>query len=1170
MSDSTPQPDFFLHLDLEHQAQSDGDTFIDFAGPQSVGLDTVEGHILDARTTDITGQDLTASDPWTSQSKVEDSSSRENIETPSFAGLLTSQPGMDPSVVHWNDTNTQVYGSLMDMELNKLQPTVESSGYITPNLIFPSEDVHAPSTGATIVTPENDSSEVVSLEPSQSIMAPPISTTTRDSSKSIPAAINTKTTEPSKDVRRSSRSKRQSSLAALSEEYIQNSQAMPLPSPPIPAERMTRSKKVYCYCQKPDDGEVMIQCDNCRQWFHGACVDITDEIANIMELKNEKYFCEPCTEIMKAKSKSRTGGSNTLSSSLSDARDCALPTCLNEARSTSDHCSEECAIKGIELEASQAVSAAGETFTPPTTTPTHKSSTVTKKSIPSKVASAPTSPKPEQDPIRSTALKGFTDSLMVAFDAESEDKQAETEKANQLAATIEKELYVFSATPGQAGCGKDYKPKYRSLIFNLKDKNNAGLRNRVLSGELSPHDLVRLTPDELANPELQNIAEEVRKKSIHDSVLTVELEPFIKKTHKGDVAYFPGLSVSNDPLAVTTADGSKVSNNEAETTDSKMEGEEEDILQTRTPPNKTPVGSPTTDALDKLLARIQTNKRSGEEVLSEALSSEKRAKHEGERGRARKESDGSSYLPREPSPYSPSPSPLPSPEMYSSSPKDSPPPFMLEEIQREVDRKLAAERARQPLPVWQGTLAMQQVAKLAARAIQVGGRTIPGKLSKELTEMLAQGWTDILTRNIVVDGRIPVDTVQKYVGQQLQSPTKEIVIVQFQVDGRPDSESWIKGQDEFKKLFRYFYEKDRNGVIPQKGRQVKDIYLVPVAAKAALPPYFKSLVDNEARLRSAITEHSLFGVIILNKATASHHRHHGHHSPAQSKSSHHHQQRENPRAAAQPYPSQNQRHETKERPTYQPLAHVPLVPEGVVTQPQIQPPPQATQPPPTSTPRPPSLQELQGLVNQLFPTKPADPPQPPVAAPNTAPTPTPAAAAVTAQLSASSLIAGLPAHLTRDLSQTLAQLQQQRQQQQQQPQFHPPYFPGAVGSGAPPLPPIPPHSMPRPPLPPGFPMIPPGFPPHLLPPPPQGRQGPGQPGQPGGPPPQPPMIPPHILAQLSQSGFPRPPLPPIPPPHLQGYNPYGDAPQGQGQGQGQGQRQGQDQGNERARKRVWS
>lgn len=294
MSDATPQPDYFLHLDdLEHQAQPDGDTFIDFTGPQSEG-DTNERHILDASTTHITGQDLPTSDPWT-ETKVEESSSQENTQTPSFAGLLASQPGIDPSVVHWNDANSQVYGSLMDMELNKPESTVELSGYITPNLIFPSEDVHAPSTDTTIATSENDSSEVavgevavgevaveevvveevaveevtveeVTVESSRSIMAPPTSTTTRAASKSIPTAINTKATEPPKDVRRSTRSRRQSSLAAASEEYVQNAQAMPLSSPTTPVERVTRSKKVYCYCQKPDDGEVMIQCDNCRQW----------------------------------------------------------------------------------------------------------------------------------------------------------------------------------------------------------------------------------------------------------------------------------------------------------------------------------------------------------------------------------------------------------------------------------------------------------------------------------------------------------------------------------------------------------------------------------------------------------------------------------------------------------------------------------------------------------------------------------------------------------------------------------------------------------------------------------------------------------------------------------------------------------------------------------------
>jgi hypothetical protein len=35
--------------------------------------------------------------------------------------------------------------------------------------------------------------------------------------------------------------------------------------------------------------------------FHGACVDITEEVAEMMELKNEKFFCEPCDERVQGK-----------------------------------------------------------------------------------------------------------------------------------------------------------------------------------------------------------------------------------------------------------------------------------------------------------------------------------------------------------------------------------------------------------------------------------------------------------------------------------------------------------------------------------------------------------------------------------------------------------------------------------------------------------------------------------------------------------------------------------------------------------------------------------------------------------------------------------------------------------------------------------------------------
>ncbi|KAF9572305.1 glucokinase [Mortierella alpina] len=1199
MADSTAQPDFFLHLDLagaemEPPAPTDGDSFLDFSGAT---------HQQDHPSLESAPQHVPVSEPSASSWQAEEmkatldasgsagESSIMNASTGAFDGLMETQVPLETSNMHWNDSHA-VYGSLMDMELSKLSPPEQVSGCITPDLIFPTNVIqnNVSTTDSKTVEP--------TATPAAATSASSVTLSSQPASEPglvvTSGPVVTATALP-KDVRRSSRTKRHSSLAVQSQEYINSVQAAfaPVSTPYVPAERVTRSKKVYCYCQKPDDGEVMIQCDNCRQWFHGACIDITDEIAQIMELKNEKFFCDPCTDKLKARAKGSHGAKGLKIVALSDARDCALPTCLNEARAASDYCSEECSIKGIELEASQAVK--NYSHAPPAIAiPTAKVlAAASSKKLSSPVQpKSPVSPKPEQDPVRSTALKGLADSLMVAFESKTEHKEVDTEQAGQLAAAIEKELYVFTATPGQAGCGKDYKAKYRSLFFNLKDKNNESLRARVLSGELEPQELVRLTPEELANPELQSIAEEVRKRSIHDSVLTVEEEPFIKKTHKGDVSFVPRMSMlSNSAAAADAESNGSADNDTSKVSDDGESGAGVDQVgdspaskgtedQQQGSNKSTPSGSPTTEALDKLLARIQTNKRSGEEVLNDALASEKRQK----RIENNTESSSSTYLPREPSPYSPSPSPAGSPLLQSTTPLDSPPPFMLEDIKRNLERKKASETSSQALPVWQGTLHMHQVATFPARAVQVGGRTIPGRPSKgPQVEMIASGWADILTRGVSIDGRIPIAAVESYVSQQRQSATKEVVIVQFEVEGQPAS-SFEKRKAEFDKLFRYFHEKKRNGVVPQKGRQVKDMYLVPVSAKEPLPAYFQGLVDNEHRVRGAKPKDALFGVLILNKASSNHHGNHRHssqqqhgHSPSHARASAS-SQRHSSSAISRPYPPPQSRRDSRDSQAggyTPPIAQPPVsssgfsvgTPMGFMASSTAAPPaPQTTAPAapaasaapaaPAAPKKVPTLQELQGLVNQLFP--PSNPP--PVSSPvvTTAALrpvstvgPTAAAAAVSAQLSGASaagLIAGLPADLTMNLSQTMAQVNQHLQQHQQH-QHPPPPLPLSMPLGQPyfgrppPAMPVPPPGMPMlPPPPPGFPPL----QPHLMP-----QQGQGRPPMPPMPP-LPPMPPQQLqafLAQLqqhqqgqqgpqgpqSQHGPPPPPFPPgfrpPPPPH---------------------------------------
>ncbi|CAN6721196.1 unnamed protein product [Malus baccata var. baccata] len=103
----------------------------------------------------------------------------------------------------------------------------------------------------------------------------------------------------------------------------------------------------------------------------------------------------------------------------------------------------------------------------------------------------------------------------------------------ELAFRIEAELFKLFG-----GVNKKYKEKGRSLLFNLKDRNNPDLRERVMSGEIAPEQLCSMTAEELASKELSEWrmakAEELAQMVVlPDS--EVDMRRLVKKTHKGEV-----------------------------------------------------------------------------------------------------------------------------------------------------------------------------------------------------------------------------------------------------------------------------------------------------------------------------------------------------------------------------------------------------------------------------------------------------------------------------------------------------------------------------------------------------------------------------------------------------------------------------------------------------------
>ncbi|KAJ6745515.1 TRANSCRIPTION FACTOR S-II ZINC FINGER DOMAIN-CONTAINING PROTEIN [Salix koriyanagi] len=101
-----------------------------------------------------------------------------------------------------------------------------------------------------------------------------------------------------------------------------------------------------------------------------------------------------------------------------------------------------------------------------------------------------------------------------------------------LASEIEAELCKLFG-----GVNKKYKEKGRSLLFNLKDRSNPELREKVMSGVITPGRLCSMTAEELASKELSEWrmakAEELAQMVVlPDS--DVDIRRLVKKTHKGE------------------------------------------------------------------------------------------------------------------------------------------------------------------------------------------------------------------------------------------------------------------------------------------------------------------------------------------------------------------------------------------------------------------------------------------------------------------------------------------------------------------------------------------------------------------------------------------------------------------------------------------------------------
>ncbi|PFH49649.1 hypothetical protein AMATHDRAFT_147250 [Amanita thiersii Skay4041] len=124
---------------------------------------------------------------------------------------------------------------------------------------------------------------------------------------------------------------------------------------------------------------------------------------------------------------------------------------------------------------------------------------------------------------KSDGVKGTTGDttrdkcMLLIYDALAHDSVSPTELIGTRAQGIEKATYSYFG-----GTTAEYKAKIRSLFVNLRDKNNPGLRETIVSGELPVEKLPTMSSQEMASEERKAADNKIREANFFNSLAAEE------------------------------------------------------------------------------------------------------------------------------------------------------------------------------------------------------------------------------------------------------------------------------------------------------------------------------------------------------------------------------------------------------------------------------------------------------------------------------------------------------------------------------------------------------------------------------------------------------------------------------------------------------------------------
>lgn len=570
---------------------------------------------------------------------------------------------------------------------------------------------------------------------------------------------------------------------------------------------------VYCLCRKGNDGSPMICCSLCGEWYHFKCVGLNQRSAS----KIREYVCESC---------SKQGNKSTEKHKDDDAEyeQEADEEDEEEVNPDEEDDNDEDAEPESASEEEEPAKRSSRTHTRRTTAPT------------TSFTSSPSSASKLKDPVRKHVYSTFLSIFQPLFEAQGQASSSAEKYASDL------EDALFSAL-GHERSLSAYKERFRALSFNLKDRRNTSLHDRITCGRLPAADIVHMSNEALANDEIREATERAKRDALQQSVLREQNEgPARKMTHKGEV----DIERDTEPVPFNPHHSRSAPPPLDEADEEKQGSEEVPVPSSPTfSPSRNASGltealpSPSPPPEPISFSGVWHSHPEGSHMDVEDTIDNEQAKELGIDTHGEADEFIDSFLGDD------KPSGTTSvPESHT--PPGTPPPdsFVVRAAASASAPTVSASTSFAQPVVWDGVITMPEYTSAYVHARQL---TLP------YYDAAAPLWQDIFpTPERVVEGRLPSATAIEYLDQVRVSPRNEIVLLCLDAGGavaaserHHDTTPTLHTSPALDKLVHYFADKKRFGVLaPAPGAQgslVKDFYLAPLLANEPVPEWLTSI-----------------------------------------------------------------------------------------------------------------------------------------------------------------------------------------------------------------------------------------------------------------------------------------------------------------------------------------